>query len=184
MSLLSVFFNLFRPTPVKADEIREILPPNVPTKTRDFKNAVALIKRHEGFRANAYLCPAGKPTIGYGITKNVKLSDTVTREQAERDLLEDILNERLPAIERLVTVPLSNNEVNALISFVYNIGVGNFQTSTLLRLLNDNYPRSVVAEQFSRWNRGGGQVLKGLVRRRDEEKRLFSTPDLVPFRLS
>lgn len=149
----------------------------------DLSGALLLIKEFEGFRSEAYLCPANIPTIGYGRTKGVTLGMRVTREEAERDLLEDILSERLPVIQKLCTTPLSVNETNALVSFVYNIGAGAFEKSTLLRLLNSGAPRAVVAEQFDRWTRVKGKILRGLVRRREQEKRLFLTPDTQVFQL-
>ena len=83
----------------------------------------------------------------------------------------------MPKIKALVKVPINQNQLDSLTSFVYNVGIGAFRSSTLLRLLNSGAPKSEVAAQFDRWNKGTvrGQkvVLPGLVRRRSEEKALF-----------
>ena len=134
---------------------------------------IDLVKDFEGFRKDAYLCPAGVPTIGYGTTENVKLGDTVTEEEAEDLLLED-LKESAQAVEELVDIPLTQAQYDALVSFVYNVGREAFRQSTLLRLLNSNNTEA-AALQFSRWNKSNGKVLPGLTRRRLAERQLFET---------
>jgi len=132
---------------------------------------IALIKEFEGFQANAYLCPAGAWTIGWGHTTGVKAGDRVTVEQAEWFLRQD-LRQFEDAVNQLVTVTLTQGQFDALVSFAFNVGVGAFQTSTLLRVLNqDKYQEA--ADQFLRWNRAGDQVLEGLTRRRQAERKLF-----------
>jgi lysozyme len=148
--------------------------------------AEELIKRFEADDINkylnAYIDPVGIPTIGYGSTYNydakrkVRLGDSITQEKA----IEWLRNETksiVPKIKALVKVPINQNQLDSLTSFVYNVGIGAFRSSTLLRLLNSGAPKIEVAAQFDRWNKGTvrGQkvVLPGLVRRRSEEKALF-----------
>lgn len=133
-----------------------------------------LIKRFEGFSAKAYPDPAHGwkvPTIGYGTTAGVKPGDTITKEAAEELLREDV--ERFEQqVLRLVKVPLTQGQLDALVSFTYNLGAANLSNSTLLRLLNAGLYDD-AALQFSRWNKAGGQVLAGLTRRRADERALF-----------
>lgn len=138
---------------------------------RTSQKGINLIKKFEGCRLEAYKCPAGIWTIGYGHTKGVKDGMKISWEQAEEFLREDLkIYEQ--AVERCVKVPLSQNQFDALVSFCYNCGGEALRTSTLLRLLNDgNY--SEAGEQFLRWNKAGGRVLAGLTRRREEEQALF-----------
>lgn len=139
--------------------------------------AVNIIKRFEGLRLNAYKDPVGIPTIGYGTTKDVKMGQTITREQAEALLYEDIKTIRLPAVQRLVTAPIGNNQLCALISFCYNVGVGALGKSTLLKRLNAGEHKEKVAKEFLKWTKAGGKVLPGLVTRRRSELALFLKPD-------
>ncbi|MGE3681942.1 MAG: lysozyme [Bdellovibrionales bacterium] len=146
----------------------------------NLKAAVNLIKLFEGYRSKAYLCPAGVWTIGHGTTRypdgfKVMPGDTCTEEEAEAYLAYDV-KEYAAHVKSVVEVRINNNEFCALTSFCYNVGMGNLSRSTLLRLLNAGTPRIEVAEQFARWNRGGGKVLRGLVRRRKAEKELFLRP--------
>lgn len=132
---------------------------------------LSLIKQFEGFRANAYLCSAGVPTIGYGHTRGVKLGDVCTPEEAEAWLREDVeAAER--CVNQTVAVPLTQHEFDALVSFVFNLGCGNFRKSTLLKLLNEGR-HDEAAMEFRRWDRAGGVVLAGLTKRRLAEQRLF-----------
>ena len=137
-----------------------------------------IIKKYEGLRLAAYFCPAGVPTIGYGHTKTVTGTDVrnrkfITLDEADRLLKEDIKFFE-DQVTKLVTVPLNQNQFDALVSLVYNIGPGAFKGSTLRLLLNSaNYKDA--ADQFGVWRRGGGKVLPGLVKRRAEERELFLT---------
>ena len=132
---------------------------------------VELIKRFEGFRYKSYLCSAGVCTIGYGHTKNVKPLQTITHEQALKYLAEDI-SEVEKSLDKLVTVELKQNEYDALVSFVFNVGVGAFSKSTLLRKLNAGDLKSVPNE-MRKWVYAGGRMLDGLVKRRNAEADLF-----------
>lgn len=133
-----------------------------------------LIKKWEGLRLEAYLCTAGVPTIGYGHTKGVKIGDVCTEDQANQWLLDDML-EASEAIDRLVRVPLNNNQYGALTSFVFNLGWGNLQTSTLLKMLNEGKYME-ASNQFLRWNKVKGVTSTGLSNRRAEEMKLFNQP--------
>jgi len=137
-----------------------------------------IIKHFEGLRLRAYLCPAGVPTIGWGHTKGVKLGDTCTPEQAQEWFLEDYdLARRI--VLRHVESKLSENQIQALTSWVFNLGEGNFTVSTLLKKLNANDMEG-ASKEILRWNKGrvNGilQVLPGLDRRRIMEQQLFDTP--------
>jgi lysozyme len=132
-----------------------------------------LVKRSESLVLKAYLCPAHVWTIGYGHTRGVKMGDTCTEEQAI-DWLKEDLRDAEAIVDATVDVPLSQNQFDALVSFVFNVGGGAFKTSTLLRLLNrGEYSRA--AEQLDRWNKAAGQVLAGLTTRRAAERALFET---------
>lgn len=140
------------------------------------EQCVALIAKWEGFKPEAYICPAGVWTIGYGTTRwpdgrRVKSGETITRQMAEQVLrlhIRDFAGE----VDRMVHVPINEGERAALVSFAYNVGSAAFGSSTLLKLLNAD-DRAGAAEQFRRWNMGGGRVLEGLSRRREEEAAMF-----------
>jgi lysozyme len=134
-----------------------------------------LIKSFEGFRAIAYICPAGVPTIGYGTTRingsRVKEGMKITSDEAEVFLEQD-LKVFEDAINHNVLVEINQNQFDALVSFVYNVGIANFKKSTLLKKLNKG-DYEEASNQLLRWTRAGGKVLNGLVRRREAEKELF-----------
>lgn len=134
-----------------------------------------LIKQFEGFRATAYLCPANVWTVGYGTTrisgKPVRSGMKVTTDEAE-NLLDEDLKRFEDAVNSLVQVEITQNQFDALVSFVYNVGVGSLQKSTLLKKLNAGL-FSEAAEQFLRWDKAKGKRLAGLTRRRKAERELF-----------
>ena len=133
---------------------------------------IELIKHFEGCELEAYKCAAGVWTIGYGHIKGVTPESAITQEQAEQMLVEE-LNEYEGYINDMVTTPLSQNQFDALVSWVYNLGGGNLKASTLLKVLNSGDFNGVPA-QLMRWNKAGGKVLEGLTRRRQAEADLFS----------
>jgi|TARA_Y100000114_G_scaffold128438_1_gene125491 lysozyme len=135
------------------------------------QKGIDLIKHFEGCELNAYKCPAGVWTIGYGHIKGVSEGMSITQEQAEQMLLDE-LKEYENYINELVTVNLSQNQFDALVSWVYNLGPANLQSSTLLKVLNSG-DYSGVPAQIERWNKAGGKVLEGLIRRREAESALF-----------
>ena len=136
------------------------------------QDSVDLVKFFEGFEGKAYLCPANVWTIGYGRTKNVQEGDRITKVQAERDLLEE-LEEFAEQVLNSVKVELTQNELDALTSWTYNLGVGNLNSSTLLKKLNTGNKGEVPTEML-RWNKAGGKVLAGLTKRREAEAELWA----------
>ena len=135
----------------------------------------ALIKKFEGCKLEAYLCPAEKWTIAYGRIKNVKEGDTCTQEQAEKWLNEELV-EYEEYVENLVEVPLSQCQFDALVAWTYNLGPSNLSSSTMLKCLNKTEFEKVPSE-IKRWNKAGGEVLDGLIRRREAEAMLFQGQD-------
>ncbi|MDX9690346.1 MAG: lysozyme [Alphaproteobacteria bacterium] len=136
---------------------------------------IALIKEYEGLNLRAYRCPGKVWTIGYGHTRTTQPTMVITKEEAE-DLLRDDLEQAERAVARLVQVTLSDNQFAALVSFVFNVGEGNFERSTLLKLLNRGWYEQVPA-QLMRWNKAGGEELGGLTRRRAAEGALWRRAD-------
>ena len=130
----------------------------------------ALVSWFEGGSMMAYLDPVGIPTICEGVTQGVKLGDQATPAQCDQ-LLQRELRIALTAVDRQVRVPLPDTRRAALGSFVYNVGEGQFSSSTLLRLLNSGDVRGACA-QLSRWVFAGGKQLAGLVNRRAAEREL------------
>lgn len=130
-----------------------------------------LIKQFEGLRLRAYRCSADVWTIGYGHTASVDANDVITEEQAIKLLRQDIA-ESERTINKHVLVPLTQNQFDALVSFVFNIGGGNFRASTLLKKLNAG-DYDGAAPEFRRWVIAGGKTLPGLVPRREAESALF-----------
>ena len=145
------------------------------------QSGIDLIVKYESFSAKPYLDPVGIPTIGYGSTyyedgTRVKMSDPAISKKRAEILFTYVLSETIINIKRYLKVKLTSNQFSAIVSLVYNIGIGNFSTSTLLRLLNKgNF--SGAADQFLVWNKarvnGKLKVLNGLTKRRAEERALF-----------
>jgi len=141
------------------------------------QKGIELIKSFEGLRLEAYRCSAGVWTIGYGTTKyhdgrSVKPGDKITSEQAEI-LFKDDLSKFSRGVIDLIKSPMLENPFSALVSLAYNIGLGAFGKSTLLKMLNEGKEYEAVAPQFLRWNKAGGKVINGLTRRREAEMNLF-----------
>lgn len=142
------------------------------------KVAAALARMFEGLYLTPYLCPAGVPTIGYGATyyedgTRVTLSDpAITRERAEELLLWMVRTKYLPAVIRLCPGVQDPRLLAALIDFTFNLGAGNLKSSNLRRCVNAEDWEALPAE-FRKWVRGGGRVLKGLVRRREADIATF-----------
>ena len=132
---------------------------------------INLIKHFEGCELEAYQCSAGVWTIGYGHTKGVAPGDSVSQEEAEQ-MLVDELHEYESYVNEYVTVALSQNQFDALVSWVYNLGPANLKASTMLKVLNSGEYEDVPA-QMKRWNKAGGKVLEGLIRRREAEACLY-----------
>ena len=136
------------------------------------KNGLDLIKHFEGCELEAYKCPAGVWTIGYGHIKTAVEGMTITQHQADEMLIEE-MNEYEGYINNSVRVDLTQNQFDAMVSWVYNLGNGNLNASTLLKVLNSG-DYAGVPEQILRWNKAGGRVLEGLTRRRQAEADLFA----------
>lgn len=132
--------------------------------------ALVGIATHEGYRGEAYRDAAGIPTIGYGETAGVKMGDKITPERALVQLLEST-EKHADAIRQCIRVPLYQNEFDAYISLAYNIGTGAFCKSTLVKKLNAR-DYAGACEEIRRWNKAGGKVLAGLVKRREAEYRM------------
>jgi len=135
------------------------------------QEGISLIKLFEGCELSAYRCSADVPTIGYGHTAGVSDGDTCTQEEAESMLSKD-LEEFEDYIKNYVNVALEQNQFDALVAWVYNLGPTNLKSSTLLRELNES-KYDEVPRQIKRWNKAAGQVLDGLVRRREAESLLW-----------
>ena len=136
-----------------------------------------LIKRWEGLRLEAYLCSANVWTIGYGHTKTAKPGMKITEEKANELLREDVRKfENL--INRIVTVPLTQNQFNALVSWAFNVGENAVKNSTLIRKLNSG-DYDAVPFELMRWNKINGQVNRGLTNRRAAEVGLWARGSFV-----
>ena len=137
-----------------------------------------LIKEFEGFSSVAYLCSAKKVTIGYGNTfwedrTPVKMGDQISKERAET-LLKHVVDNFSVAVEVDIKIEVTQNQFDAMVSLAYNIGLGAFKNSTLLRQLNrGNFVGA--SQEFLRWDKSNGKPLLGLTRRREREKLLFES---------
>jgi len=149
--------------------------PKKSKKMQISQEGIALIKKFEGCELEAYKCAAGVWTIGYGSTKGVEEGNIITQEEADNLLLEE-MHEYEGYINDMVTVDLKQNEFDSLVSWVFNLGPSNLSSSTLLSRLN-NKVWDDVPNQIKRWNKAGGQVRQGLVRRREAEALLFQGKD-------
>jgi lysozyme len=136
------------------------------------RDGLKIIKESEGLYLEAYPCPAGIWTIGYGHTSGVKKGMTITEAEADTYLRSDVISAEQD-VSNKVKVSLNSNQFSALVSFVFNIGGTQFSASTLLKKLNVSDYAGAAAE-FGRWNKANGKVLSGLVTRRDKEKNFFS----------
>ena len=160
-------FNFFKPTSTDENMVRPV--PN---------QAVTLIKQFEGCRLQAYQDSNDIWTIGYGHTGGIKEDLEITQEQAEEYLREDLQN-IAPSIIRLVKKMLNNNEYSALLSLTFNIGIGSFENSTLLKLINqkDLNNAGLLANEWLKWDHDAEKnVLNGLLARRREELALYFKP--------
>ena len=135
------------------------------------QEGLSLIKKFEGCELESYKCAAGVWTIGYGSTNGVEEGMEISQERADMLLLEDV-EVFEEAVNKLVEVSLEQNQFDALVSWTFNLGSTNLQNSTLLKVLNNKDYEGVPA-QIKRWNKAGGEVLQGLVRRREAEALLF-----------
>lgn len=137
-----------------------------------------LITEFEGFSAKPYLCSAKIPTIGYGNTyypdgKRVTMLDKeITRMQAF-EMFKFIADKFASTVSKLVKTPLNQNQFNALVSLAYNIGTGNFASSTLLKKVNINHNDRSIELEFKKWNKVNKKEVAGLTRRRNYEANIY-----------
>tara|TARA_R110002074_G_scaffold365865_2_gene539667 strand:- start:876 stop:1427 length:552 start_codon:yes stop_codon:yes gene_type:complete len=141
------------------------------SKLQISQEGLALIKKFEGCELEAYLCPAGVWTIGYGHTKDVKEGDKINKDEADYLLQEEMI-EYESYINDMVDVDLNQSQYDSLCAWVYNLGPSNLGSSTMLRVLNEG-KYDEVPQQMKRWNKANGEVLDGLIRRREAEALLF-----------
>jgi lysozyme len=144
-----------------------------------------LLKHYEGLKLEAYLCSGNVWTIGYGQTyyadgRRVKQGDRITKEEAEAGL-PIILKTYAISVHQKVRVGISQSQFDALCSFAYNVGIGAFDSSTLLQVINRERPIDEIEAQFMRWNKAGGKVVNGLTARRKSEFHLFATGEVKYF---
>jgi GH24 family phage-related lysozyme (muramidase) len=143
-----------------------------------------IIKKFEGYSDKAYKCPAGIWTIGYGFTsipcslvgktgdtRPVKEGDLIKNKELADDYLDILIEDFKDKVLNLITVDVTENQLNALISFAFNLGVGALKKSTLLKKFNSG--DSTTSSEFLKWNKVGNKVLAGLTRRRELEKEVF-----------
>lgn len=140
------------------------------------KNAIELIKKHEGCRLAAYLCPGGVWTVGYGSTRGVNRFTTITKQEAEIRLREDVREAEIAVQQVKYLQPsLNQGQYDALVDFVYNFGAGKFNTSALRKKIVANPADPSIRDEFARWVHAGGVRLQGLVARRRDETDLYFT---------
>ena len=134
-------------------------------------NGREIVKHFEDCKLEAYLCPAGVPTIGWGHTKGVKLGDKITQDKAD-SLFEQDYHEAEQQVQEVVTAFLSDQQLGALTSFVFNLGIRQLKVSTLLKKLNQNDYKG-AGDEFRKWIYSNGKILPGLVKRREMERMVF-----------
>ena len=148
-----------------------LLNPNRRLTTSD--RGIAMIKKFEGLRLEAYFDAVGVPTIGYGHTKTAEMGTTITEKEAERLLRAD-LSVFEKGVGRSVTPELNQHQFDALVSFAFNVGLGNFNKSTLLKKVN-SWDIHGASREFPKWKYASGRILNGLVKRRRAERKVFDT---------
>jgi lysozyme len=136
-----------------------------------------IIRKYEGLRLRAYICPSGLPTIGYGATfyengSRVQMGDVITIDRADK-LLHLQVKLFADEVKKIVKSELNENQLGALTSFCFNVGGARFASSTLAKKANANPNDPTIRAEFMRWTKGGGKVLAGLVKRREEEANLY-----------
>lgn len=138
------------------------------------KNCVELVKKFEGLKLTSYKCPGGIWTIGYGTTRyedgtKVKEGEIISMKRAEELLTHDLIW----IAARLPNLKINQNQIDAVCSFCYNVGMSAFINSTMFKYMRANPNDELIGDEFMKWTRAGGKVLKGLVNRRKAEKELY-----------
>ena len=149
--------------------------------TKTGQKGIDLIKQFEGFSAKPYLCPAKICTIGFGATfypdgKKVTMNDKLLTESEGIDLLKNMLKSFEQYVDSYCIDTINQNQFDALVSFCYNLGPTNLKSSTLLKKVNANPNDPTIKDEFLKWTKAGGKVLKGLVTRRNAESNLYFSP--------
>jgi lysozyme len=141
------------------------------------QQAIDAIKAHEGFRATMYLDAAGRPTIGYGTLIDRPEEQWMQNATISQDKAEELLRRDLVPFEKVIndtiTVQLAQNQFDALVSLVYNIGPTAFRNGSLPRLINGRSDALAISSKWKEYNKAGGLVLAGLDKRRKEEVKLY-----------
>lgn len=137
---------------------------------------IKLIKNFEGCKLYTYRCPAGIPTIGYGHTKGVKMGMAITQQQADQFLKEDL--RPAESVLNKMCVSFTQNQFDALVSWIFNLGEANFNSSTMKKKILVKAPAEEITDQLVKWVKAGGKVLSGLQKRRIAEANLFLGRDL------
>lgn len=174
--LITIMAFLFANTHTIFDHKTPALIPKESEMTRPIPaQAIEIIKRYEGLRTKAYQDSNGIWTIGYGNTHEVSPGEEISEQDAENELRE-YLQSLGPSIIRVVKLPLNNNQYSALLSFTYNVGLGNLEKSHLLQIINSKNDGKVVQE-FLKWDHDSkGHELNGLKARRLAEASLYFLP--------
>ena len=139
-------------------------------------DAYELIKQFEGLRLKAYLCPAGIWTIGYGHTSGVSPNSFITIQEADEYLHRDVATIEMQLNK--LNLSLRECQWDAIVSFVFNVGIGNFKASTLLAKIRINPEDNSIMDEFLRWVYANGKVMKGLQKRRLAEMKLYFSDKL------
>lgn len=146
------------------------------------EQGINLIKHYEGFKENAYKCPAGVVTIGYGSTyyengSRIKITDRIDKEAAT-DLLLGTLRFFELETDKMTRDDITQAQFDALVSFAYNLGTQALRGSTLLKKVNKDPNDKTISLEFTKWVKAGGKTLQGLVTRRISEAKLYTTGNL------
>lgn len=164
-------------TPTKADKV--VMNP-ADSFNKVSQECIDMMHHFEGWRNEAYLDPVGIPTIGVGFIDGVKMGDYMTDEEIVIRLRQELTRFKRSVGSR-VTVKITQQQYDSLVSFAYNLGKASLKRSTLLRKLNSGKYQE-ASQEFLRWNRAGGRVLLGLQRRRDAERLMFLGEDWQNYR--
>ena len=143
------------------------------------ERGIDLIKKYEGCKLKSYLCPSNIPTIGFGNTyyldkTKVELGQKITQEQADKLLL-STLSKIEKDVWSVIKQSVNQRMFDSLVSFTYNVGLGNLKSSTLLKKVNKDINDPTIKDEFLKWNKSKGRVLKGLTNRRNDEWLLYSS---------
>ena len=137
-----------------------------------------LICEFEGLSLKPYLCPANIPTIGYGNCfysdgSKVTMNDKPISKYIAFEMFKTIADDFAKKVSKVITSPLNQNQFNAIVSFSYNCGISNLKSSTLLKKINTNHFDPTIKDEFLKWNKSKGKVLKGLTKRRELESEIY-----------